>query len=219
MSTVRLFSEAVDHDVEYITEAKEDGGKNYKIRGIFMQADIKNRNGRVYPMEVLQNEVSKYNKNFIKENRAYGELGHPEGPTVNLERVSHMITSLEPDGKNFIGEAKIMSTPMGEIVKSLMDEGAKLGVSSRGMGSLNQKNGANYVRDDFYLATAADIVADPSAPNAFVEGIMEGKEWVWKHGALLEAELEDLKQQFDVVEEKRNHAQEALEFAKFLKSL
>ena len=219
MSTVRLFSEAVDHDVEYITEEKEGGGKNYKIRGIFMQADIKNRNGRVYPMEVLQNEVSKYNKNFIKENRAYGELGHPDGPTVNLERVSHMITSLEPDGKNFIGEAKIMSTPMGEIVKSLMDEGAKLGVSSRGMGSLNQKNGANYVRDDFYLATAADIVADPSAPNAFVEGIMEGKEWVWKHGALLEAELEDLKQQFDVVEEKRNHAQEALEFAKFLKSL
>ena len=219
MNTVKLLSEAVDHDVEYICEEKDDGKKSYKIRGIFMQADIKNRNGRVYPMEVLQNEVSKYNKNFIKENRAYGELGHPDGPTVNLERVSHMITSLTPDGKNFIGEAKIMSTPMGEIVKSLMDEGAKLGVSSRGMGSLNQKNGANYVRDDFYLATAADIVADPSAPNAFVEGIMEGKEWVWKHGALLEAELEDLKQQFDVVEEKRNHAQEALEFAKFLKSL
>jgi len=216
---VKLFSEAVDHDIEYICENKEDGKKSYKIRGIFMQADIKNRNGRVYPMEVLQNEVSKYNKNFIKENRAYGELGHPDGPTVNLERVSHMITSLEPDGKNFIGEAKIMSTPMGEIVKSLMDEGAKLGVSSRGMGSLNQKNGANYVRDDFYLATAADIVADPSAPNAFVEGIMEGKEWVWNNGALLEAELEDLKQQFDVVEEKRNHVQEALEFAKFLKSL
>ena len=219
MNTVKLFSEAVDHDVEYICEEKDDGKKSYKIRGIFMQADIKNRNGRVYPMEVLQNEVSKYNKNFIKENRAYGELGHPDGPTVNLERVSHMITSLEPDGKNFIGEAKIMSTPMGEIVKSLMDEGAKLGVSSRGMGSLNQKNGANYVRDDFYLATAADIVADPSAPNAFVEGIMEGKEWVWNNGALLEAELEDLKQKFDVVEEKRNHAQEALEFAKFLKSL
>ena len=219
MNTVKLFSEAIDHDVEYICEEKDDGKKSYKIRGIFMQADIKNRNGRVYPMEVLQNEVSKYNKNFIKENRAYGELGHPDGPTVNLERVSHMITSLTPDGKNFIGEAKIMSTPMGEIVKSLMDEGAKLGVSSRGMGSLNQKNGANYVRDDFYLATAADIVADPSAPNAFVEGIMEGKEWVWNNGALLEAELEDLKQKFDVVEEKRNHAQEALEFAKFLKSL
>ena len=219
MNTVRLFSEAVDHDVEYITEAKEDGGKTYKIRGIFMQADIKNRNGRVYPMEVLQNEVSKYNKNFIKENRAYGELGHPEGPTVNLERVSHMITSLEPDGKNFIGEAKIMSTPMGEIVKSLMDEGAKLGVSSRGMGSLDQKGGASYVRDDFYLATAADIVADPSAPNAFVEGIMEGKEWVWNNGALLEAELVGLKQKFDVKEKQRDARVEALEFAKFLKKL
>ena len=219
MSTVRLFSEAVDHDVEYITEEKEGGGKNYKIRGIFMQADIKNRNGRVYPMEVLQNEVTKYNKNFIKENRAYGELGHPDGPTVNLERVSHMITSLEPNGKNFIGEAKIMSTPMGEIVKSLMDEGAKLGVSSRGMGSLDQKGGASYVRDDFYLATAADIVADPSAPNAFVEGIMEGKEWVWNNGALLEAELVGLKQKFDVKEKQRDARVEALEFAKFLKKL
>jgi hypothetical protein len=219
MNIVRLFSEAVDHEVEYITEAKEGGGKNYKIRGIFMQADIKNRNGRVYPMEILQNEVSKYNKNFIKENRAFGELGHPEGPTVNLERVSHMITSLEADGKNFIGEAKIMSTPMGEIVKSLMDEGAKLGVSSRGMGSLDQKGGASYVRDDFYLATAADIVADPSAPNAFVEGIMEGKEWVWNNGALIESELVGLKQKFDVKKHQRDAKMEALEFAKFLKRL
>ena len=219
MNTVRLFSEAVDHDVEYITEAKEDGGKTYKIRGIFMQADIKNRNGRVYPMEVLQNEVSKYNKNFIKENRAYGELGHPEGPTVNLERVSHMITSLEPDGKNFIGEAKIMSTPMGEIVKSLMDEGAKLGVSSRGMGSLNQKNGANYVRDDFYLATAADIVADPSAPNAFVEGIMEGKERVWNNGLIKEADIADMKENIEENVRQNNTKAHALEFAKFLQKL
>jgi hypothetical protein len=218
MNTVKLFSEAVE-EVEYICEAKEDGGKNYKIRGIFMQADIKNRNGRVYPMEVLQNEVTKYNKNFIKEKRAFGELGHPDGPTVNLERVSHMITSLTPDGKNFIGEAKIMATPMGEIVKNLMDEGAKLGVSSRGMGSLDQKGGASYVRDDFYLATAADIVADPSAPNAFVEGIMEGKEWVWNNGALLEAELVGLKQKFDVKEKQRDARVEALEFAKFLKKL
>ena len=218
MNTVKLFSEAVE-EVEYICEAKEDGGKNYKIRGIFMQADIKNRNGRVYPMEVLQNEVKKYNKNFIKEKRAFGELGHPDGPTVNLERVSHMITSLTPDGKNFIGEAKIMATPMGEIVKNLMDEGAKLGVSSRGMGSLDQKGGASYVRDDFYLATAADIVADPSAPNAFVEGIMEGKEWVWNNGALLEAELVGLKQKFDVKEKQRDARVEALEFAKFLKKL
>ena len=218
MDTVKLFSEAVE-EVEYITEEKEDGNKNYKIKGIFMQADIKNRNGRVYPMEVLSNEVAKYNKNFIKENRAFGELGHPDGPTVNLERVSHMITSLTPDGKNFIGEAKIMSTPMGEIVKNLMDEGAKLGVSSRGMGSLNQKNGANYVRDDFYLATAADIVADPSAPNAFVEGIMEGKEWVWNNGALIEAELVELQQKFDVKEHQRDGKAEALEYAKFLKRL
>ena len=218
MDTVKLISEAVE-EVEYITEEKESGGKNYKIKGIFLQADIKNRNGRVYPMEVLEKEVAKYNRNFIKENRAFGELGHPDGPTVNLERVSHMITSLTPDGKNFIGEAKIMETPMGKIVKNLMDEGAKLGVSSRGMGSLNQKNGANYVRDDFYLATAADIVADPSAPNAFVEGIMEGKEWVWNHGSLVEAHVADLKEKFDVKQRQRQANIEALEFAKFMKML
>jgi len=218
MDTVKLFTESVE-EVQYITEDKEGGGKNYKIKGIFLQADIKNRNGRVYPMEVLEKEVSRYNKKFIKENRAYGELGHPEGPTVNLERVSHMVTELYPDGKNFIGEAKIMETPMGKIVKSLMNEGGKLGVSSRGMGSLDQKNGANYVRDDFYLATAADIVADPSAPNAFVEGIMEGKEWVWDNGALLEAELVELKRKFDVKKRQRDAKFEALEFAKFLKKL
>ena len=216
---MKLFSEAVESEVEYITEEKEGGGKNYKIRGIFMQADVKNRNGRVYPMEVLQKEVSKYNKNFISEKRAFGELGHPDGPTVNLERVSHMITSLKEDGKNFSGEAKLMSTPMGEIVKSLMDEGAKLGVSSRGMGSLDQKGGANYVRDDFYLATAADIVADPSAPNAFVEGIMEGKEWVWNNGALLEAEMVQMQKEFDVKQRQKDAKKEALAFAKFLKRL
>ena len=218
MDTIKLISEAVE-EVQYITEEKEGGGKNYKIKGIFLQADIKNRNGRVYPMEVLQKEVSRYNKKFINENRAYGELGHPDGPTVNLERVSHMVTSLTPDGKNFIGEAKVMETPMGKIVKSLMNEGGKLGVSSRGMGSLDQKNGANYVRDDFYLATAADIVADPSAPNAFVEGIMEGKEWVWNNGALMEAELVELKRKFDVKQRQRDANVEALEFAKFLKKL
>ena len=218
MNTVKLFSEAVD-EVEYITEAKEGGGKNYKIKGIFLQADIKNRNGRVYPMEILEKEVARYNKKFINENRAYGELGHPEGPTVNLERVSHMVTELYPDGKNFVGEAKIMETPMGKIVKNIMNEGGKLGVSSRGMGSLNQKNGANYVRDDFYLATAADIVADPSAPNAFVEGIMEGKEWVWTNGALIESELVELRRKFDVKKRNRDAKVEALEFAKFLKKL
>ena len=218
MNTVKLFSEAVD-EVQYITEAKEGGGKNYKIKGIFLQADIKNRNGRVYPMEILEKEVARYNKKFINENRAYGELGHPEGPTVNLERVSHMVTELYPDGKNFVGEAKIMETPMGKIVKNIMNEGGKLGVSSRGMGSLNQKNGANYVRDDFYLATAADIVADPSAPNAFVEGIMEGKEWVWNNGALIESELVELRRKFDVKKRNRDAKVEALEFAKFLKKL
>ena len=217
MNTVKLISEAAEN-VEFITEEKKDG-KSYKIRGIFMQADVKNRNGRVYPLDILRKEVTKYNKNFIQQNRAFGELGHPDGPTVNLERVSHMITSLTPDGKNFIGEAKIMETPMGKIVKNLMDEGAKLGVSSRGMGSLNQKNGASYVRDDFYLATAADIVADPSAPNAFVEGIMEGKEWVWNNGSLVEAHVADLKKKFDV-KKRRNEANiRALEFAKFLKML
>ena len=216
--TVKLISEEIQ-DVEYICEQKEDGKKNYKIKGVFMQADIKNRNGRVYPMEVLNKEVKRYNKEYINEKRAFGELGHPDGPTVNLERASHMITKLYPDGKNFIGEAKIMSTPMGEIVKTLMDEGAKLGVSSRGMGSLDQKNGANYVRDDFYLATAADIVADPSAPNAFVEGIMEGKEWVWNNGSLVEAELERAKQRINERVRKRQVNENALEFINFLKKL
>tara|TARA_Y100000310_G_scaffold128572_1_gene127764 strand:- start:1198 stop:1842 length:645 start_codon:yes stop_codon:yes gene_type:complete len=214
---MKLISETVE-DVEYITEEK-NGEKQYKIRGIFMQADVKNRNGRVYPMEVLQKEVSKYNKNFIQQKRAFGELGHPDGPTVNLERVSHITTSLTPDGKNFLGEAKIIDTPMGKIVKNLIDEGCKLGVSSRGMGSLTKQNGANYVRDDFYLATAADIVADPSAPNAFVEGIMEGKEWVWDNGALLEAEMVEMKNEFNTKQRNRNANKQALAFAKFLKRL
>ena len=218
MNTVKLISEEIQ-DVEYVTEQKENGKKNYKIKGIFMQADIKNRNGRVYPEEVLAKEVRRYNKEQINQNRAYGELGHPEGPTINLERASHMITKLYPDGKNFIGEAKVLSTPMGEIVKNLLDDGAKLGVSSRGMGSLNQKNGANYVRDDFYLATAADIVADPSAPNAFVQGIMEGKEWVWNHGTLVEAELVRMKDRIERRTRSRHAKEDALEFAKFLKLL
>ena len=218
MDTVKLISEEIQ-DVEYITEQKEGGKKDYKLKGIFMQADIKNRNGRIYPMEVLEKEVRRYTKENIAQKRAFGELGHPEGPTINLERASHMITKLYPDGKNFIGEAKIMSTPMGEIVKTLMDEGAKLGVSSRGMGSLDQKNGANYVRDDFYLATAADIVADPSAPNAFVEGIMEGKEWVWNNGSLVEAELERAKQRINERVRKRQVNENALEFISFLKKL
>ena len=217
---MRLISEQIE-DVEFITEElnEDTGKKSYKIKGVFMQSDVKNRNGRVYPQEILAKEVAKYNKNFIKEKRAFGELGHPDGPTVNLERVSHMITDLYPDGKNFIGEAKIMSTPMGEIVKNLMDEGAKLGVSSRGMGSLQSRGGTNYVKDDFYLATAADIVADPSAPNAFVEGIMEGKEWVWNNGALVEEELLQMQREFDVKQSKMDEKRKALAFAKFLKRL
>ena len=217
---MRLISEQIE-EVEFITEElnEDTGKKSYKIKGVFMQSDVKNRNGRVYPQEILAKEVAKYNKNFIKEKRAFGELGHPDGQTVNLERVSHMITDLYPDGKNFIGEAKIMATPMGEIVKNLMDEGAKLGVSSRGMGSLQSRGGTNYVKDDFYLATAADIVADPSAPNAFVEGIMEGKEWVWNNGALVESELVQMQKDFDVKQVRMDEKRKALAFAKFLKRL
>ena len=219
MYTLKLISEHIEQDTDFLIEAKEDGSKTYKIKGIFMQADVKNRNGRIYPMEVLNKEVRRYNKEYINEKRAFGELGHPDGPTVNLERASHMITGLYPDGKNFVGEAKILGTPMGEIVKNLMDEGAKLGVSSRGMGSLDERNGAKYVRDDFYLAAAADIVADPSAPNAFVEGVMEGKEWVWNNGSLIEAHVAEVKKRFDVKKRQRQANMEALEFAKFLKKL
>ena len=217
---MRLISENFVDNVEYITEQDEKTGKkNYKLKGVFMQSEIKNRNGRVYPFEGLDKEVKRYNKEFIDENRAYGELGHPDGPTVNLDKVSHMVTSLQPDGKNFIGEAKVMSTPMGNIVKNIMDDGGKLAVSSRGMGSLEQKNGANYVKDDFYLATAADIVADPSAPNAFVDGIMEGKEWVWNNGLLQEQEVAEIKNEMERNIRSRKANYQALAFAKFLKKL
>jgi len=211
---MKLITETIE-DIDLIVEGNSKGGKDYKIKGVFMQADIKNRNGRTYPVGTLANEVKRYTTEFINKKRAFGELGHPDGPTVNLERVSHMITSLTPEGKNFIGEAKIMDTPYGKIVKNLIDEGAQLGVSSRGMGSIS--NGT--VGKDFYLATAADIVADPSAPDAFVEGIMEGKEWVWNNGALIEAELVELRQKFDVKKRQRDAKVEALEFAKFLKKL
>ncbi len=190
---MKLIREEIN-DATYLVEENE-GKKNYTIKGVFLQSDIKNRNCRIYPSDVLLKEVKRYNQEFINKNRAFGELGHPEGPTVNLERVSHMIKKLYPEGKNYIGEAKIMDTPYGKIVKSLIDEGAKLGVSSRGMGSLVQKNGQNYVGNDFYLATAADIVADPSAPDAFVEGIMENKEWVWNNGVLVEQDVEAWKQE------------------------
>ena len=216
---MKLISEHFSDDVEYITEQDDNGKKKFSLKGIFMQAEIKNRNGRVYPFEVLNKEVERYNKEFIEQNRAYGELGHPDGPTVNLDKVSHMVTSLKPDGKNFIGEAKVMSTPMGEIVKNIMDDGGKLAVSSRGMGSLTKKNGANYVNDDFYLATAADIVADPSAPNAFVQGIMEGKEWVWNNGMILEQDVAEIKDEMERNVRSRQANYQALAFAKFLKKL
>ena len=170
---MKLITE-VHESIEYISEANEDGEKEFFIEGVFMQANQKNRNGRVYPTEVLQREVTRYNKEYVEKNRAFGELGHPQGPTINLERVSHMIKELKQDGDNFMGKAKIMDSPYGNIVKNLIREGASLGVSSRGMGSLKAKNGVNEVQSDFYLATAADIVADPSAPDAFVEGIMAG---------------------------------------------
>ena len=205
-------------DIEFVTE-ETNNKKNYFIKGGFMQADLKNRNGRVYPMETLNKEVSRYTKKFINEKRAFGELGHPDGPTVNLERVSHMITKLYPDGKNFMGEAKITNTPYGNIVKSLIDEGAKLGVSSRGMGSLENRSGANYVKSDFYLATAADIVADPSAPDAFVQGVMEGKEWVWDNGIIKEVEVNELRKEIERAKRHELAEKKAAVFNKFLKNL
>ncbi|RPH05658.1 MAG: primosomal protein [bacterium TMED46] len=183
---MKLITEHYD-DFEVLTEGKD--GKDVKIKGVFMQAETKNRNGRVYPLDVLQKEVKRYTKELVENKRAFGELGHPDGPTVNLDRVSHIIEELYPEGNNIIGKAKILDTPNGKIVKELLNAGAKLGVSSRGMGTLEKKGQTNYVKDDFYLATAGDIVADPSAPKAFVEGIMEGKEWVWDNGILREEEV------------------------------
>ena len=168
-----------------MTEEK-DGQKHLYIEGVFLQSEVRNRNGRVYPFSVLEKEVGRYNEEYVTKGRALGELGHPDGPTVNLDRVSHRITSLKAEGNNFVGKARILDTPMGNIAKSLLGEGVKLGVSSRGMGSIDKREDANYVMDDFMLATAADIVADPSAPDAFVNGIMEGKEWVWDNGLLKE---------------------------------
>jgi len=207
-------------DVQLLSEADENGKKSHKIKGIFMQANIKNRNGRVYPMEVLENEVNRYRKEFINKKRAFGELGHPDGPTVNLERVSHIITSLEGDGKgNYVGEAKVTDTPYGKIVKSLIDEGAQLGVSSRGMGSLENKGGTNYVKSDFYLATAADIVADPSAPSAFVQGVMEGKEWVWDNGIVKEKDISEIQQEIEAARSFELAEKQTAAFEKFMRKV
>ena len=192
---MKLIAEEITN-VEFLTEEK-NGKKSHYIEGIFLQGDIKNRNGRMYPIHVLANEVAKYDEKSIKTGRALGELGHPDGPSINLDRVSHKITRLEQDGSNFVGRAKILDTPMGSIAKNLLDEGVKLGVSSRGMGSIRRENNCNVIQDDFMLSTAADIVADPSAPDAFVDGIMEGKEWVWDNGVIKESKIAEIKQQID----------------------
>ena len=188
---MKLITETVEQ-VQVITEEK-NGAKSTFITGIFLQSEMANRNNRFYPFDILNREVGKYNESYIKTGRALGELGHPDGPAINLDRVSHKIVSLQAEGKNFIGKAQILDTPMGQIARNLLDGGVTLGVSSRGMGSIEEKNGINYVRDDFMLATAADIVADPSAPDAFVQGIMEGKEWVWENGLLKEMRIDKYK--------------------------
>ena len=192
---MKLITEQIE-PVEILTEEK-DGKKNTYIKGVFLQTEITNRNGRMYKYDAMAKEVSKYNEEFIKRGRALGELGHPDGPTINLDRVSHKIVELMPEGKNFMGKAKLLETPMGKIAKNLLEEGVQLGVSSRGLGSIKREGTTQVVADDFILSTAADIVADPSAPDAFVEGIYEGKEWCLVDGAIKEAQLEAIKQSLD----------------------
>ncbi len=214
---MKLITEQIE-EVQFLTE-DNDGKKNHYIQGVFLQSEIKNRNGRVYPLDILEREVNRYTTENISKNRALGELGHPEGPTVNLDRASHKIESLVKEGNNFIGKAKLLDTPMGQIAKSLLDEGVSLGVSSRGVGSLREMGGANYVRDDYQLATAADIVADPSAPDAFVEGIMEGKEWVWDNGLLKEQEISSIKKGIDAATLYNLQERKVSAFEQFLKGL
>lgn len=208
----------VNEGIEVLTEEK-NGQKQYFIEGTFLQGDIKNRNGRVYEFKMLKDKVENYRKEFVEQKRAFGELGHPDGPTINLERVSHMIVELAPDGKNFYGKAKIMDTPYGKIVKNLIDEGAKLGVSSRGVGSLEEKQGASYVKDDFRLSTAADIVADPSAPEAFVRGVMEGREWIYENGLLVAKEADEIKESIRKASSRHLEEQMVKAFRKFLNRL
>jgi hypothetical protein len=215
---MKLITE-VHETIEYIAEANADGEKEFFIEGVFMQANQKNRNGRMYPTDILEREVERYNQEYVEKNRAFGELGHPQGPTINLERVSHMIKSLTKEGDNFMGKAKIMDSPYGNIVKNLIKEGASLGVSSRGMGSLKSKNGVNEVQSDFYLATAADIVADPSAPDAFVEGIMEGVEWVYEGGKWVEHFVEQAKQEVHAASKADLEQVKLQVFENFLKRL
>jgi hypothetical protein len=212
-----LITETIDNPLRVLSEEKE-GKKNLFIEGVFMQAEQQNKNGRIYPRDILINEVARYNQSYIRENRALGELGHPEGPTVNLERVSHIITNLKENGNDVVGKAKILGTPYGKIVENLIDSGVKLGVSSRGMGSLKQINGVNMVQEDFMLA-AVDIVADPSAPNAFVNGIMEGKQWIWENGILKEKELEKWRKDIKKTPSKKLEEQYLKVFKSFLSKL
>jgi len=214
---MKLITETTQSEIQVLTEEK-NGQKNYFIKGVFMESDTKNRNGRVYPGEIMEQEIGRYNNEYVKQNRAMGELGHPEGPTVNLERVSHIIKNLSVDGKQIIGEAKIMDTPYGKIVKNLIDEGAKLGVSSRGMGSLKEQDGVNVVQEDFMLA-AVDVVADPSAPNAFVNGIMEGKEWIWDNGVLKPVVIENYKKIIKKTSSRRLEEQAIHLFKDFISKL
>ena len=217
---MKLIREEIE-SVEFITERLKNGKQNLYIEGIFLQGNIKNRNGRMYPMETLQREVARYNESNITSGRALGELGHPDGPTVNLDRVSHKIVSLKESGSNFVGRAKILDTPMGSIASSLIKEGVKLGVSSRGIGSLKPtKEGFNVVGDDFMLATAADIVADPSAPDAFVEGIMEGKEWIWEGNSFREQRATETRNKIEsLVSQKRLEEHKLSLFNEFINSL
>ena len=215
---MKLISEEIE-SVEIIAEEK-NGKKNLYIQGPFLQAEVVNRNKRFYPLETMCNEVARYNKSFTDKGRALGELGHPDGPSINLDRVSHKIVSLTQEGNNFIGKAQILSTPMGKIAESLLSEGVKLGVSSRGMGSIKNVDGVNHVGEDFMLATAADIVADPSAPDAFVDGIMEGKEWVWEGNVLREMHCNEVKKSINnLVDQEILEANKLRLFADFLSNL
>ena len=215
---MKLITEQIE-PVEILTEEK-DGKKSTYIKGVFLQTEITNRNGRMYKYETMEREVGKYNEEFIKRGRALGELGHPEGPTINLDRVSHKIVELQPEGKNFIGKAKLLETPMGKIAKNLLEEGVQLGVSSRGLGSLRKEGSTSIVADDFILSTAADIVADPSAPDAFVQGIYEGKEWALVDGAIKEAQLEAVKHALDTAPSKEELAERKISaFESLLRSL
>jgi hypothetical protein len=214
---MKLITETVE-DVEALVESNSTGSKTYKIKGVMMESDTQNRNGRIYEGKILKKEANRYISEYVNKNRALGELNHPSGPTVNLDRVSHMITNLNESGKQIIGEAKIIDTPMGNIVKNLIDAGAKLGVSSRGMGSLEKRNGVNYVKDDFTLA-AIDIVADPSAPNAFVDGILEGKEWIWDNGILVEKQISDYQKKLKKIPKRKLEEQAVKLFADFLRKL